>query len=105
MTTPLVVAEADHLVAARGGRSALSAFRSDLAVGAYAVEWWPEALATSISVAEQYADLGISLTDASLVSLADRVSTVRIATLDQRHFRAMRPLSGKAAFRILAIDM
>ncbi|HEU0318731.1 MAG TPA: hypothetical protein VFR49_15450, partial [Solirubrobacteraceae bacterium] len=40
--TPLIVAEADHLVAAQGGRSALRAVRADLAAGAYVVEWWPQ---------------------------------------------------------------
>ena len=37
-TTPLIVAETDHLVAARGGRQALSALRADLRAGAYAVD-------------------------------------------------------------------
>lgn len=34
-TTPLIVAEVDHLVAARGGRAASSAFRADLVAGTY----------------------------------------------------------------------
>ena len=47
-TTPLVVAELDHLVAARGGRAALSALRADLSAGAYLVEWWPGAISSSL---------------------------------------------------------
>jgi predicted nucleic acid-binding protein len=41
-TTPLIVAEIDHLVGARGTRAALSALRSDLVAGAYLGEWSSE---------------------------------------------------------------
>jgi predicted nucleic acid-binding protein len=104
VTTPLVVAEADHLVAARGGPAALSALRADLAAGAYLVEWWPGAISEAVRVAERYADTGLGLTDASLVVLAQRVGTADIATLDERHFRAVRPLAGGDAFRLLPAD-
>jgi len=103
-TTPLIVAEADHLVAARGGRSALSALRADLAAGAYLVEWWLGAMGAVVRVAERYADMGLGLADASLVVLAERLETVQLATLDERHFRAVRPLAGGAAFRLLPRD-
>ena len=103
-TTPLIVAEADHLIAARGGRAALSALRADLAAGAYLVEWWPGAMVATVRVAERYADSGLGLADASLVALAERLKTVRIATLDERHFRAVRPLAGGPAFRLLPQD-
>jgi len=103
-TTPLIVAEADHLVAARGGRAALRALRADLGAGAYLVEWWPGATVATVRVAEQYADNDLGLADASLVVLAERLQTVQIATLDERHFRAVRPLAGGAAFRLLPHD-
>ncbi len=104
VTTPLVIAEADHLVASRGGTSAASAFRADLAAGAYPIEWWPGAITAAVRVAERYADTGLGLTDASLVVLAERAGTIDIATLDERHFRAIRPLVGGAAFRLLPRD-
>ncbi|MEX0790982.1 MAG: PIN domain-containing protein [Actinomycetota bacterium] len=103
-TTPLIVAEADRLVAARGGRQALSALRSDLAAGAYLVDWWPQAMGAAVQVAERYADMALGLADASLVVLADRLGTIRIATLDERHFRAVQPLSGAGAFHLLPED-
>lgn len=103
-TTPLIVAEADHLVATRGGPAALSALRADLAAGAYLVEWWPGAMGAAVRVAERYADTGLGLADASLVVLAERLETVQIATLDERHFRAVRPLAAGAAFRLLPRD-
>lgn len=103
-TTPLIVAEVDHLVAARGGRTALSALRADLAAGAYLVEWWPQAMASAVTVAERYAGAALGLADASLVALAQRFNTVEIATLDERHFRAVRPLAAGRAFRLLPAD-
>jgi predicted nucleic acid-binding protein len=103
-TTPLIVAEADHLVASRGGRAASSALRADLGSGAYLVDWWPGAMAGAVRVAERYADSGLGLADASLVVLAERLETLSIATLDERHFRAVRPLAGGDAFRLLPQD-
>ncbi len=105
VTTPLIVAEADHLVSARGGPAAASALRADLAAGAYLVEWWAEATATAVEVAERYADADLGLADASLVALAERVGTTSIATLDERHFRAVSPLAGGDAFRLLPRDL
>ncbi len=103
-TTPLIVAEADHLVGARGGSMARRALHRDLAAGAYLVEWWPGAIATVVKIAQRYADTGLALADASLVALAERVGTIEIATLDERHFRAVRPLAGGKAFRLLPAD-
>jgi hypothetical protein len=44
------------------------------------------------------------MTDASLVALAARVDTTRVATFDERHFRAVHPLSGGDAFVVLPVD-
>ena len=103
-TTPMVVAEVDHLVAARAGRTASRALWSDLAAGAYLVEWWPSAMQIAVAVAEQYAGAGVGLVDASLVALAERLRTIEVATLDERHFRALRPRAGGEAFRLLPAD-
>ena len=104
VTTPLIVAEADHLVGRRGGARALSALHTDLAAGAYLVEWWSGAMAAAVDVARRYIDTGLGLADASLVVLAQRIGTVDIGTLDERHFRTLRPLTGGQAFRILPAD-
>ena len=103
-TTPLVVAEIDHLIEARAGRRAQRAWRADLVAGSYLVEWWAGAEGEAARVAEKYADLGIGLADASLVVLAHRLHTADVATLDERHFRALRPLKGAGAFRLLPAD-
>ena len=39
----------------------------------------------------RYADLTLGVVDASVVALAERLSEPKVATLDQRHFRAVRP--------------
>jgi uncharacterized protein len=103
-TTPLVLAETDHLAQTRAGAKAARAFRRDVRSGAYSVEWWPEAAEAVAGVADAYEDLGLGLTDASLVVLADRLETNRIATFDERHFRTVRPLSGRDPFVLLPLD-
>lgn len=40
---------------------------------------------------EQYADLPLGTTDASVVALAERLGIEEIATLDRRHFTVVRP--------------
>jgi len=104
MTTPMIIAEVDHLVGARGGPTARRALHRDLAAGAYLVEWWSGAIASVVKIAERYADTGLGLADASLVALAERLGTTEIATLDERHFRAVRRLAGGKAFRLLPAD-
>jgi uncharacterized protein len=105
VTTPLVVAELDHLVARQGGPAAAEALREDFKRGAYSVEWWPSALRESIVVSQRYASMELGLTDASLIALAARLQTVEIATLDERHFRAVRPVAdGDGAFTLLPYD-
>jgi uncharacterized protein len=101
-TTPLIVAEVDHLVSRGGGPDAALAFYDDLASGAYVVEWWPEAMVETVKAARGHADIGLA--DASLLALAARLETTRIATLDERHFRAVRPLTGETAFTLMPAD-
>lgn len=104
VTTPLIVAEVDHLVGSRGGPAARRALYEDLGAGAYLVEWWPLALKIALAVAETYGSSALGLADASLVALAQRVGSHQIATLDERHFRMVRPLDGAPAFRLLPAD-
>ena len=104
-TTPLVLAEVDHLAHTRAGASAAAAFRADVLGGAYLVEWWPTAGGEAASVAETYVDSDVSLTDGSLVALAARLEIPRIATFDEQHFRILRPLQQEvAAFTLVPLD-
>jgi len=40
---------------------------------------------------EQYIDMPLGTTDASVIALAERLDITEIATLDRRHFTAVRP--------------
>jgi uncharacterized protein len=51
-----------------------------------------------------YRDGYVGVADASNVVLADRYRTTRLLTLDQRHFRVLRPLWGAEAFTLLPFD-
>jgi predicted nucleic acid-binding protein len=104
VTTPLVVAELDHLVLRQGGANAAQALREDLDGGAYIVEWWPTAIHETIALAERHKSMELGLTDASLLALAAHLDTTCIATLDERHFRALSPLTGGNTFTLLPAD-
>lgn len=104
VTSPLILAEVDHLAASRAGSAALRAFRQDVEAGAYTVDWWATAQQEMVAIARQYDDLGLSLADASLVAIAARRDTLSVATFDARHFRAIRPLRTGAVFRLPLLD-
>lgn len=48
-------------------------------------------LARMAELMSQYSDFPIGAVDASVVALAERLETPFVATLDLRHFRAIRP--------------
>lgn len=104
VTTPLVLAELDYVLARRAGPTALDALWADLEDGVYEVRWWADALATTIGAARA-APIPIGLADASLVALAAHVRTTRIATLDEAHFRRLEPLGEATAFALLPADV
>src|SRR5674536_357914 len=77
---------------------------SDVAAGAYDLARLTAGdIAACVGVDRAYGDLGIGLADASLVVLAARTATRSLLTLDERHFRAVRPQQG-GAFRLLPAD-
>ncbi len=51
----------------------------------------PEISARAAQLVEQYADLSLGGTDASVVALAERLGEPTRATLDRRHFSVVRP--------------
>jgi len=54
-------------------------------------------------VMQRYVDLQIGLADASIVVLAERYDVTSVLTLDERHFRAMRP-GPRKRFKLLPFD-
>ena len=91
VTSPLAVAEMDQLAAGLGPDFNRGLW-GDLRSGAYAVRWWADAMVETIAIAEAHPEIG--LTDASLVALAARLRTDRIATLDLAHFRSLTTPGG-----------
>ena len=63
----------------------------------------PADYAASLDIDSRYADLDLGLADCALIVLAARHRTTRILTFDERHFRAVTPLRGKA-FTLLPAD-
>lgn len=88
----LVLAELDYWCARRLSPDAWLVFLDDVLVGAYRVEP-PTAvdLARCRALQAQYRDLALGVVDASVLALAERLDEPKLATLDQRHFRAVRP--------------
>lgn len=87
----LVLAELDYWCGRRLPPEAWLIFLDDLLAGVYRVE-----PATGVDLARcrelqlRYVDLSLGVVDASVVALAERLAEAKIATLDQRHFRAVR---------------
>jgi predicted nucleic acid-binding protein len=101
-----VLAELDYLVASRQGTAQanriLRYVAGRVAGGRWAVPDVTGLLLAAHSVLDDYPDIG--LTDALNVVLAREFRTDVIATLDDRHFRVVRPLSRHVAFRLLPAD-
>lgn len=96
-TTALVIAEAGYLLSRGLGSFAELALIEMVRDGTLIVE---VLIATDWDrvheLIEKYADLGLGVTDASIVAVAERLNVTRIATLDHRHFRVVRPEHCKA---------
>lgn len=104
IVSPFVLCELDYLVARKLGVDAELAMLGDFAAGAYRLAPMDSGdVATARGIVEQYRDLGVGLSDASVVTLADKHRSIDILTLDERHFRAMRS-SGGQPFRLLPAD-
>ena len=96
IVSPFVVAELDYFVLSRFGLKAEMAMLDELLDGSYELpQISRQDVAACRAVVTRYADKQMGITDASLVVLADRYRTTRIATFDRRHFTTMRGLDGR----------
>ena len=100
VTSPLALADVDRTIAERVGDDGRQALWRDFERGAYAVRWWADALKETLAIARRHPEAG--LTTASLVALAGRVNTSRIATFDEQ-FRTLTTPDGEA-FVVLPAD-
>ena len=100
VTSPLTLAELDHIVPRLSGERAQHALWDDFDRGVYSVRWWADALSETLAIARRRPFLGLA--DASLVALSGRLRTQRIATFDQ-HFRSVLTPDGEP-FVVLPAD-
>jgi uncharacterized protein len=97
----LVIAEVAYLVGRGLGTRAELLFLADVASGAFSTE--PVHAADwlrIVELVERYQDFPLGTVDASVVACAERLGVSSVATLDHRHFRALRP-SHVGAFTLL----
>lgn len=86
----LAVAEATYFIGRRLGPSAEAAFLRGLEsfdIEAPSFDDWKRIG----DLVDEYADFPLGGTDASIAALAERLDTPLVVTLDDRHFRALRP--------------
>ncbi|MFC0627806.1 type II toxin-antitoxin system VapC family toxin [Kribbella deserti] len=89
---PLVVTEVCYLLEREAGAKVESEFVRSLAAGDFVLaELDQPTLARTADLISQYADLPLGAVDASVVAIAEQLGVQEIATLDRRHFSAVRP--------------
>ena len=104
LLSPFVLAELDYLLMDRVGPEAERALLDEVAGGAYdLVPFGVAEVAEAAALVGRYGALRIGLADASIAVIAAAAKTTRLLTLDERHFRSMRPLWGDA-FTLLPAD-
>lgn len=87
-----VLVEVDYLIHKRLDPGVLSALLDDIAAGAYLIEDVQTVDYGRINeICVGYADMDVGFVDASVLAITERLGEPKLATLDQRHFRAMRP--------------
>jgi uncharacterized protein len=102
--SPYVLAELDYMLVQRYGPVTELEFLAEVAAGVFELAPFSKNdAARALSVLQKYRDMRIGLADASLVVLAERYGTTRILTLDERHFRTIKPLHAEA-FTLLPAD-
>jgi predicted nucleic acid-binding protein len=86
-----VLPEVDYLVANRlsphASLTVLQAILREMRVDNVT----PADLARSLELMGQYADAALGIVDTSIIAIAERLRITRVLTLDQRHFRFVRP--------------
>lgn len=87
-----LLTEIDYLLSTRLGSQAALDFIDSVIEGAFVVvPLFTDDLLRCRALVAQYADLPLGLADASVVAVAERLELQRLLTVDQRHFRTVRP--------------
>jgi uncharacterized protein len=87
-----IIAEIGYLLNRDAGAHAEAVFLRSIAAGDFIpVDLELEDYERMAALVEQYADLPLGTSDASVIALAERLDITEVATLDLRHFRVVRP--------------
>jgi len=88
-----ILTEVCYMAESRLGPETEARFLDSLAAGEFELEpVTGEDLRRMAALVRTYADFPLGAADASVVAVAERLNASRVATLDQRHFRAVRPV-------------
>jgi predicted nucleic acid-binding protein len=86
-----ILPEVDYLLANHVSQKVASMFLRDLAESSYAVEWGEEVdLIRADELCRKYASLRLGLVDGVVIAVAERLGATAIATVDVRHFGAVK---------------
>ena len=100
----VLLAEIDYLLSTRLGQDAALDFLDSVEHGAYLlVPMLADDLSRCLQLIKQYRDLQLGIADASVAAAAERLGIARLLTLDERHFRAIKP-RGLSHFVLLPQD-
>ena len=92
LITSFVVGEVCYFLNTRATPAAEASFLRSVVAGTFRlVEPAPADLERTAARIEQYADLPLGAADASVIAVAERFGIKTVLTLDQRHFRIVRP--------------
>lgn len=86
-----ILPEVDYLLQTRSGAGAWQVFLAELSEGAWAIEWGGDGdLERAHDLNRQYRALKLGLVDGVVMAIAERVKAEAIATLDLKHFGAVK---------------
>jgi hypothetical protein len=98
-----ILGELDNLLRQFLGIDSELSFLEGVQSGVYTIESIQAAdIARCRELIETYRDMNLGLADASVIAVAERLGVRRVLTVDQRHFRAVRPRGGP--FTLLPAD-
>lgn len=86
-----ILPEVDYLARTQLGEKVAEAFHDDLVAGAFIVEWGAHSdIDRAYELNRRYRTLRLGLVDGVVMAIAERRQAEAIATLDLRHFGAVR---------------
>ena len=87
-----VLVELDYWIHVRLHPGVLVAFLDDIIAGAYRVEeLQPQDFLRIREISDRYSDADVGFVDAAVLAIVERLNEPKLATLDHRHFRLLRP--------------